>query len=224
MPIVTNETLTRLYNKGEVEISRDLKFIVDRITIPLVAGQGNYVLPDYIIEIRRITYFGKKVWPLGQRIYREVFQGGGQKADPFWYIYNNVLSNTIQLFPAPPGDIPNATGDLFADGIPTGFIIEFNRISDNVDFILPSWIRNRILKRYVAKFSFLIEGPNQNLKLAQYFNTQYANMLLEFKKTLDDYMEASRMLTVTGRFNNNYFPGAPILSIDKFGIGVDLGE
>jgi len=37
-------------------------------------------------------------------------------------------------------------------------------------------------------------------------------------------MEASRMLTVTGGLNNNYFPGAPILFDRKFGIGVDPGE
>jgi len=48
-------------------------------------------------------------------------------------------------------------------------------------------------------------------------------MLLEFKKTLDDYMEASRMLTVTGRLIITTFP-ARLTLIDKFGIGVDPGE
>jgi len=60
------------------------------------------------------------------------FKAAAKKLTPSGIIYNNVLSNTIQLFPAPPTERPNATGDLFADGILTGFIIEFNRISDNV--------------------------------------------------------------------------------------------
>lgn len=224
MPTITTDTLTRLYNKGEVTVSRDVPFLVERLTFPLVAGQGEYIIPDYVTQIRRITYLGTKVWPLGERMYRYSFQNGGQSGTPFWYVYNNVLSNKIRFYPGVPTSLSSATGNLWAEGIPTGLIIEYFRLANNTTFVLPDWIRNRLLKRYVAYQSFLIEGPNQSNKFTAYFQTEYQKWELTFKTLISEYYSYGRLFTITGRLAGSYFPASPILPIDRFGISVDPGE
>lgn len=224
MPVITTATLTRLFNKGELEVSRNVPFLIERKTFPLTEGQRVITLPDYVTSIRRVTYFGCKVWPLGQRMYRYSFQNGEQKGKPFWYVFNNVGQNQIQLYPEAPEDAAEATGDLWSDGIPTGFIVEYFRLADNTTFILPTWMRNRLLKRYVAYQSFLIEGPNQSNKFTAYFKGEYEKWSLTFKNLIDEYYGYGRMFTITGKLAGNYFPASPILPIDKFGIAVDAGE
>lgn len=222
MPIIDDATITRFFNTGEVEVSQEVNFLTDRLSISVVAGTAIYVLPDYVRDIRRITYLGNKLDPLTGRSYRDFFGPGNQQSTPFWYLYNNVQQNSIQFFPVPAQTIPTVT-NVWDSDIPNGVIVEFNRISDNVDFIMPPWGRRQVVKRYVSLMNYKIEGPGQNLKIAKYYEAQWPFWKARFKARIDELYGVSRKLIITGITTNNWYPASPILPIDQFGIYVDEG-
>src|SRR4051812_46598864 len=108
MPIFSPQTLTRFFQSGEVEVSTDTPFLVDRVSFNVQSGVSTYTLPDYAISIRRMTYLGQGLDPLPRRNQREVFQGATQLGTPYWYVFDNIGLNQIKLFPTPPTNIPNA--------------------------------------------------------------------------------------------------------------------
>jgi hypothetical protein len=167
MPVFDAATLTRFFNQGEVMLSQEYSFLFDRYSPALVANQGIYVLPDYIKSIRRITFNGMKLDPLPARNFREVFESATQVGTPFWYVYNNIGTNQIQLFPCPMANAP-AGVDLWneagSNSYQTCLIIEHARISDNVNFITPPYFRRQLLKQWTARQCFGIEGAGQNGK------------------------------------------------------------
>jgi hypothetical protein len=192
----------------------------------LVGGTSTYTLPDYVISIRRITYLGKKLDPLPQRNYREVFQSVAQEGWPFWYIFNNIGVNKIQLFPTPESSISSGT-HLWSTDIPTSCIVEFNRATDNQGaslFTLPIWIRRQMLKQFVMKRKFELDGPGVNTKLAKYFDEKWQMSKGEFAELLDQLYYLSRKYMISEVVSSNYFPGQPVLPINQFGSSVDEGE
>lgn len=215
--------MLRFFNQGEVDVSNECDFLLDRIALDIVSGTGVYTIPDYVRSISRITYLGKKLSPLPARDFRAAFQPGTQQGRPFWYVYNNTGQNKIQLFPCPNVSITAVTDGLWDTVIPTQVIVEYFRISDNTDFIMPSYARNFTLKKYVGMMLFSIEGPGQNLKMAKYFTQQWNQWKNEFIQLTQELHSAPRKLFVTDISSSNWFPGSPVLPIDKFGIGVDEG-
>ena len=223
MPVLSTSDLTRFFNEGENLFAQERPFLVDRYSPPLVAGTSVYTLPDYVISIRRITYLGKKLDPLPQRNYREVFQSVAQEGWPFWYIFNNIGANKVQLFPTPQVTIPAGT-NLWGSDIPTSCIVEFNRATDNSTFVLPSWIRRQMLKQFVMKRKFELDGPGVNNKLAKYYDGKWQMSKGEFSELLDQLYYLSRKYMISEVVSSNYFPGQPVLPIDQFGSSVDEGE
>lgn len=225
MPALSTSDLSRFFNYGEVEVSNDRPFLVDRYSPTLVAGQATYELPNYVRSIKRVTYLGQMLDPLPRRAQRDAFQPATQQGQPFWYVYNNIGLNNIQLFPVPQVALAAATsGTEWSTGIATACIVEFWRISDNDDFIIPTTLRRQLLKRYVAKQAYSIDGPNLNMKLSKYYSDQWDRWKLSFNGLLDTLISKPRKLNLTGIDTYNYFPGAPVLPISRFGISVDTGE
>ena len=214
--------LLRFWNQGENEMSSERPFLVDRYELATTAGTSTYTLPDYVVSIRRVTWMGWKLDPLPQRNFREVFQSSPQMGQPFWYIYNNIGQNQIQLFPSP--NVNLATG-----GVPWGTdiynycIVEFYRATDNSTFVLPTWAKRQLLKYYVAKRAFQVDGSGVNMKLAQFYSQKWEQMKGEFVETLNYLTNAPRKLLVSEIVSSNYFPGQPVLPVAQFGEGVDEG-
>lgn len=223
MPLFQSSDLQRFYNQGENEISTDKPFLVGRIAIPTITGVAKYTLPDYVVSVRRITYQGWRLDPLPRRNHRETFQNATQTGRPFWYIYNNVGANQVILFPTPQDTLGTGTGHLWSTDIPSYCIVEYYRPSDNSTFVLPSFIKRQLLKLYVAKRAYSIDGPGMNLKLVQYYTKRWQAMELAFAELLDDLYGRPRKILVDEVVSSNYFPGEPILPIDQFGISVDEG-
>ena len=223
MPLFSDATVTRFFNAGEVEVSQEVNFITERLSLNIENGQNIYVLPDYIRDIRRITWLGLGLDPLTQRSYRDFFGPGNQFATPFWYLYSNVQQNSIQFFPAPCQNIPVVT-NVWDTDIPNGVIVEYNRVSDNTTYTMPVWARNSVCSRYAGLKLATIEGPGQNLKVAKYYESQWPLWKLRFQNRINELYNAPRKLIVTGISTNNWYPGSPILPIDQFGIYVDTGE
>jgi hypothetical protein len=224
VPLFDTTTLERYYFQAENELSTEHPFLIDRLALPVVANTAIYTLPDYVVSIKRITYLSQKLDPLPQRNFREVFQSAGQKGKPFWYVYNNVGLNQIQLFPNPPDNLPVINGSLFLGAnILKGCIVEFYRATDNNTFRVPEYARRQLLKQYAAARLFNIEGPGQNMKLSAYFTQKWKAMSADFYNHLDELYGRPRKLIVNEIVSSNYYPAAPVLPIGQFGISVDEG-
>ena len=225
MPLFQSSDLQRFYFQGENEVSSEKPFLVDRVSLATVAGTipAIFTLPDYCVSIRRVTYQAQMLDPLPQRNLREVFQSATQTGKPFWYIYNNVGQNQIQLFPAP-GDNLSVLANVWGSDIPNALIVEFYRATDNQTFTIPTYLRRQLLKQYVAMRANQIDGPGYNAKLAKYFGQKWQMKKGEFAEWLDYLYNAPRKLGVNEVIGSNYFPGEPVLPIAQFGISVDEGE
>ena len=217
-------TVARLSQEGENSFVVDNPCILKRVAPTAVSGVSLIVLPDDVKSIRRVTWKGYKLDPLPQRNFREVFQGATQQGRPFWYVFNNVGQNLIQLFPAPNETLTPATANLFGSAIPNQLIVEYFQAPDFVNAILPSYFRRRLLKTYVLRGCFNIEGQGQNLKNSKYFKQRWDQLSKLYGQLLDDLHNKPRKLVVQGISAAYYFPGRPLLPIDKFGISLDAGE
>jgi hypothetical protein len=222
--IWTANTITRFSQEGENDFAEDFPCILTRYSLAVQVGVGSYTIPDSIRSIRRITYQGQKLDPLTFRNQRDVFQGASQIGKPFWYVFNNIGQNTIKLFPAPSDTINPSGADLWSDAIATDVIIEYFTLPDYATLSIPSYIRRRLVKAYVLKMCFAMEGQGQNLKNVQYFTQRYSYLKDKYGWLLAEIHNKGRKLCLNGVTGSQFFPGRPILPIGKFGISVEDGQ
>lgn len=222
--LFTSATITRLSNEGENNFAVDYPCILKRVALDITSGVHTYSLSDDVISIRRITYKGFKLDPLPHRNFREVFQSATQKGRPFWYIYNNIGINNIRLFPTPQDNVAAVTHDLYGSEIPNRCIVEYFQAPDFVVAVIPSYFRRRLLKNYILRGCFNIEGQGQNMGLSRYFKERWRFLKEQYGQLLCDLHNKPRKLIVNGITASYYFPGAPVLPMSRFGISVDDGE
>ena len=223
MSIWDASTITRFSNEGEQNFANDYPCVLTRVSLPVVSGVSTYTISDNVRAIRRISWQGWKLDPLGQRNMREVFQYASQQGKPYWYIFNNIGANNIQFFPIPNATINPSGGDLYSDAITTDVIIEAFVEPDSQTTFIPSYFRRRLLKSYVLKMCFGIEGPGLNLKNKQYFTQRWEFLKNKYGTFLDEIHNKSRKLCLNGITSNQFFPGQPIMPVSRFGIGIDDG-
>ena len=224
MSLFDATTILRLSQEGENDFAVSNPCILKRVAPTVNSGDSIITLLDDVKSIRRITWKGYKLDPLPQRNFREVFQKGSQQGRPFWYIFNNVGQNQIQIFPAANETITGTTSNLFGSAIPNQFIVEYFQTPDFVTATIPAYFRRRLLKTYVLRGCFNIEGQGQNLKSSKYFKQRWIMLSSLYEQLLKDLHNKPRKLVVQGISAAYYFPGRPLLPIDKFGISVDTGE
>jgi len=217
-------TINRLANEGEGDFAVEYPCILTRVAPAVVSSINLITLPEDVLSIRRITYKGSKLDPLPYRNFREVFQNATQEGRPFWYVFNNVGQNKIQLFPTPNENIAATTSGLYGSEIPNRLIIEYWQAPDFITALIPSYFRRRLLKSYVLRGSFHAEGKQQNLKASKYYKKRYEELKKQYGLLLGDLHNKPRKLVVSGFTSSYYYPGRPILPIDRFGTSVDIGE
>jgi hypothetical protein len=215
--------LQRFFNQGENEVSSESPFLVDRYEIATTVDVSTYTLPDYVVSIRRVTWLGWKLDPLPNRNFREVFQSSPQEGQPFWYIYNNIGQNQIQLFPSPNAALAAPGNPWTQADIQNCCIVEFYRATDNATFVLPPWSKRQMLKFYVAKRAYQIDGAGVNQKLAKFYSQMWDASKAGFVDTLNYLYTAPRKFMLQEIVGSNYFPGQPVLPVAQFGEGVDTG-
>jgi hypothetical protein len=169
-----------------------------------------------------VTYLGQKLDPLTRRNQNEVFQAATQSGRPFWYVFNNIGTLTIKLFPTPGENLAPGT-NLWSTDIPTSCIIEGYRANDDSTFVIPAWKKRQFLKPYVNKRVAQVDGPTNDLKAVKYFDQRWMNAKAQFSQSLDILYGSARKLMVSEIVSSNYFPGEPVLPIDQFGTSVDEG-
>ena len=248
----TSNTVSRLSGEAENNFAVEFPCILKRISLTVSIGESLVTLPDDVVSIRRVSWKGYKLDPLPQRNFREVFQNATQVGRPFWYVFNNVGQNLIQLFPAANEALPVGAGanlfdsntglfdsagglfdtftganvgtNLYSSNIPNCCIVEYFQAPDFVSAVIPSYIRKRLLKSFVLRGCFNIEGQGQNRKASAYFKDRWRMLKEMYGGLLDELHNKPRKLIVNGITSSYFFPGNPILPIDKFGTSVDAGE
>lgn len=217
-------TLTRLYQDGEIAFATTNKCIVDRIALSIVAGTDLYEVPDYTLDIRRVTWKGKPVDPMPGKLQQKIFDGRilTQTAErPDYYIFNNVQRGRIKFFPKPNVTIGAVTNDLYGAEIKNRVIVEFFRVPDSATYKIPMWFRRRLLKTYVLSRAFLMEGKGVNLKAAEYYESKFNDLSLTYAAEMRAHFERGRTLMLSDPASESYNVASPRLNPDKYWIGVD---
>jgi len=222
-PIFESNTITRFSQIGEDIFASQSECIIDRYSISTVSGTSIYTLPEYVTNIRRVTWKGTKLDPIPHRQFRENFPSIDSRGRPYWYVYNNIGQNQIKLYPTPSETISQQGGDLFLPAkISAGVIVEFARVSDYTLFTIPTFLRRRLLKAYVLKMCFAIEGPGQNIQASQYFDSKWQQLVSRYNILLFDLINKPRKLISGGQFEViSNVPHQPRLPISRYGISVD---
>lgn len=222
MPNLTNDDYLRFQEDGANDFCTEKHFLTDRYSPAVVSGTPLFVLPDYILSIRRITFLGQRLDPLTARNQREVFQAASQQGLPFWYVFNNIGALTIKLFPTPNQNL-NAGTNIWSTDISSSFVIEYYRSDNGTTFDIPSWKKRQFLKPYVAKRVAQTDGPTNDLKAVKFYDDLWRRNKGTFATNLDEYYGLARKLVIAEIVSSNYFPGYPILPVDSFGESVDEG-
>lgn len=212
MPAFTTAQITRFKEEAEDQFNLKFNCIVDRYAIPVISGTATYVLPSYIINIRRVTYKGWKLDPLTQRELRTSFLNGTQSGRPYWYIFNNIGQLKIQLMPVPQENVASVTTGLFGSNIINAVIVEHYRTPDYATFILPTFLRRRLVKAFVMKRCFEVDNKGGNLKAAKYWTEKWDALIEMYGNALDDLITKPRNLITAPSANTfGFTPPAPLL-------------
>jgi hypothetical protein len=212
MPVIFDDaTIQRFSDQGEFKFAADTDCIIDRISLSVVAGTNQYTLPDYVLNVRRVTWRGKWMEPISHRKFREGYFPFSAQSEPTQYIYNNIGAQKIQFFPTPSETIAAATTNLYGSSIDTSVIVEFSRIPDYVTFTIPTWFRRYLLKNYVLKMCFAIESKGQNLKAVNYFTEKYQALHDAYVSLLEDFINHPRNLMASSYPILRNRPASPVL-------------
>jgi hypothetical protein len=216
--------ITHYSNEGEADFARDYPCIVERISIAIVAGTAIYTLPEYVIDIRKITWNGKRMFPLTHRTYREAFNEISTGAAPEYYVVNNIGQMQIRFFPIPSVNVAELTDDLWGDNIGNCVIVEYFRTPDFIDNLIPDFIRDKILNAYAMKNCYAMDGRLQNLKAAKYWNNQWGFLKNLYGMLLETLINEPRRLIIgPAEDRRGYFIPQPRLPYDMDAIDVDDG-
>ena len=209
--VFDDETIVRFAQQGEFQFASLTDCIVDRLSLNIVNGTSIYDLPDYVLNIRRITWRGKWIEPIPHRQYREGFFPPSAQSEPTQYIFNNLQRQRIQFFPTPSETIAAATTDLYGASIGTSVIVEFSRTPDFATFIIPPIFRRFLIKCYIMKMCFAIESKGQNIKATKYFEAKWESLVEAYQLLLDDFFNKPRKLVASSYTIMRPRPARPVL-------------
>ncbi len=220
MAIFSSADVERIILRGEEDISVEVPFLVDRFSPAIVAGTQAYAMPSDMHSIRRVTWLGEKLFPQDHRNFRS-YVNTGQAGKPYTYIFNNIGQLEIVFYYVPNMNIAAGSVDLWLDDIPTAVIIEYYRVANGTTFILPDYWRRRLLKIYLKRQTYKMEGPGQKKSFAVYYEKRWTVAVAEFNSHVNDMINKSRKLTIQG----SIFLGQQVYGTlrlpSNFGIGVD---
>lgn len=213
----TDNQITVWAQQYEREICAKYNFLADRWSLQINTGYNEYELPNYVTNIRSVLYMGKELHPKGFTASRMTndtpFQTAG--SIPYEYMFSGKGQRVIKLYPTPMDNIAVVAGDLWN---PTaeefGCIIEFYRTPNytvNPPLVLPNWLRRYILKDNVCYRTFKVEGPQQDLRAAKYYE-QKMGQQQEYLQTIKNQMGKAQVnILFEKKVGNKRGPGRPVL-------------
>jgi len=198
MPIFDDSYLQSLIDEGEIEISRQIRLIHNRIAIATTAGNSIYSLPTNLIGIRRVTWKGNELPALSviEMNTSDYFrpQNLMNQTVPKWFNPLNNNYEKIQILPVPNESLVD-TGDLNdSEIIKERFIITgiFLAIPTGTTYRLPEFMRRNVIKFYAMREAYLREGKGQNLTASEYFGNMYSTFLGIYKEIMEAIPRAVR--------------------------------
>lgn len=218
--MINNTDFATYIQQGETEITQENPFLVERVSLAIAANTANYILPDYCIKIRRVTWLGRKVIPLDERLREDIYQGLVLSTnEPVYYSSNLITAKYIKLHPVPSISLTNTGDSWTAPVIRTNCIVEFYRSADSSN-TLPPYLRSRILRHYVGMRAYLREGTSQNLKASLYHRKRFGIEKKKFDMFLWDLYMTNKRMAINDIRPGSRIPFQPILPIDRFGTSV----
>ena len=228
MALFSTATITRFAQEAEDLFVKNHHCIIDRTALSIVANTHTYSLPSYLIDVRRITWKGLKIYPASHRGLRESQASlTSTSATPYNYIFDNIGQAQIRFFPIPSVTIASIGTNLYGSEIVNRVIVEFYRSADYATFTIPSFFRKRLIKAYVLKMCFSLEGRGQNLKAAKYWHDKWNYYNEIYGMLLEELVNEPRHIIlgpggISRDFNLRTLENN--LSYDNIGIGVEKGE
>lgn len=163
--------------EAEATICAEYAFIIDRYVLPIVTNEYLYELPDYVSNIRRITYRGRKLSPYSGT--EQILSGSTpqrySRAEPREYIYNFIGKKTIRFFPTPAETIAG-TGDGWSGSvIREKCVVEFFRTPDSTDEYkrLPAWLRTQFCEDYAILQLAKMDNAGYDIKTVKRFEAKW---------------------------------------------------
>jgi len=220
MSLWDDSTIARFAQKAETTLAETHNLIVDRISLAIVAGTSEYAIPEYVTNIRRVTYQGKTLNFDSAKF--EYDLGYTPISDPYVYFESFSSQRSIRFFPTPGSSIAQVTNDLWLRAsIRAGVIVEFYRTPDftGTSLRIPECIRRIFVKDIVLTNCYLREGKGQSLKLAKYFQdkTKIFNNFLTELVTLLNSAKKRQLIPQFSRSGRVPYPRLPA----NFGTKVD---
>ena len=228
MSLFSTATITRFAQEAEDLFVKDYHCIIDRTALAIVANTHTYSLPSYLIDVRRLTWKGLKIYPASHRSLRESQLSLTNTASvPYNYIFDNIGQAQIRFFPIPSVNIASIGTNLYGSEIANRVIVEFYRSADYTAFTIPSFFRKRLIKAYVLKMCFSIEGRGQNLKASKYWHDKWNYYNEIYGMLLEELINEPRHIIlgpggISRDFNLRTLENN--LKYDNIGIGVEKGE
>jgi hypothetical protein len=228
MPQIWNETyLNRLLDDAEDYITSTINCIFDRISIGIISGTSVYTLPSYVKGIIRITWKGKKIYPLTFPEFcalnpSNAVVDGTSKIEaalstPKFYVKHPTNFYDIRFWPTPAGNISAGTTNLFGAAISSCVIISCYRTqsTDQAYLYIPLYLKRRIKKAYLLSRAFAKEGKGQDLQASVYY-TKKLEYLMEALKDINSNVFLGKTHLLNDTFNSGRCgtPGRPILPPD----------
>lgn len=209
--------IDRYLLNGERELSLKVPWVVDRVTLALTANTSVYTLPDYVTDIRRVTFKGKKLIPMTENFRKGYFQGINQFSSDIIFYATDFIGNDkeIRFTPGPNSNVATGT-DPWGVDIRTKCVIEFYRTTDTT-FTLPSYVRLNFLRAYVGMKYYNKEGNTQNMKAVKYYLGLWEVYKKKWMDLHNKLLLTPRSYTIMGRPSQLSNPHLPVLPIVQFG-------
>lgn len=170
---VTNDDIIRWVNDAQRDIGQAQEILETIATTPSVVGQAAYVIPDDIINLKRVTYAGKNIKNVSLQEFDQYITDNqlnpltGESGDPeIYYSYGEELS----FYPVPDTDADDIK--LYYSQFPA----EVTLVSD--DLTLPIKYHNRIVE-YCLQQAYELD---ENFEAASYKEGQFSNSMAQMKE------------------------------------------
>ena len=215
----TDSQVSKWAQDYEKELCAKYDLICDRLSLAVTPGVGEYELPNYVTSIRSVLYLGKELHPKSGRT--SILTGDipfqNTASPPYEYNFSGWGQRVLRLLPTPGDNIsvyePEPPLTLFSvEADQAAVIVEFYRTSNFAQgLVIPQWIRRYLLKDYVCFKNFASEGPQQDIRAAEYYegkrqlNEVY---MTEIKSAM--FQSYQRVLT-DNKMIGRRKPGHPVL-------------
>lgn len=225
--IWTDEYINQLVSDAETDILGEIDCLFKRFYLATIANTSVYRLPSYVIGVKKVTYRGKQVDPLGWDEF-QIISNNSYYVDPStnliysgiprFYTLHPTNIRDIIFYPAPSealSDVVDSDNDPYAPFLnePHCTISCWRTIDDSdPTAALPPYIDRRTRKAYILSKAFGKEGKGQNLRAAQYYAKRYSTLLDNFKKINNwPYISKKYSLDDSILTTNHGRPGRPSL-------------